>query len=51
MKDKAFTGKMAEQAIQMLPADQYTGDALSKHTESEVTRWRAVAARSGLSLD
>ena len=51
MKDKSFTGKMAEQAIQMLPADQYTGDALAKHTESEVARWRAVAARSGLSLD
>ncbi len=51
MKDKAYTGKMAEQAIQMLPPEQYTGDALSKHTESEVARWRAVAARSGLSLD
>ena len=51
MKDKAYTGKMAEQAIQMLPPEQYTGEALSKHTESEVVRWRAVAARSGLSLD
>jgi tripartite-type tricarboxylate transporter receptor subunit TctC len=51
MKDKAYTGKMAEQAIQMLPPEQYTGDALAKHTESEVVRWRAVAARSGLSLD
>jgi len=51
MKDKAYTGKMAEQAIQMLPPEQYTGDALSKHTEVEVARWRAVAARSGLSLD
>jgi tripartite-type tricarboxylate transporter receptor subunit TctC len=51
MKDKDYTDKMAAQAIQMLPADQYTGAALAKHTEAEVARWRAVAARSGLSLD
>ena len=51
MKDKAFTGKMAEQAIQMLPPEQYTGAALARLTESEVARWRAVAAKSGLSLE
>jgi tripartite-type tricarboxylate transporter receptor subunit TctC len=51
MKDGAFTGKMAEQAIQMLPPEQYTGAALARHTEHEVARWRAVAAKSGLALD
>ncbi len=51
MKDTTFTDKMAEQAIQMLPPEQYTGAALARHTEAEVTRWRAVAARSNLSLD
>lgn len=51
MKDTAFTGKMAEQAIQMLPPAQYTGETLAKHTENEVLRWRAVAARSNLALD
>lgn len=51
MKDTAFTSKMAEQAIQMLPPEQYTGAALGKLTESEVVRWRAVAARSGIALD
>lgn len=51
MKDKAYTDKMAAQAIQMLPPEHYTGAALAKHTESEVTRWRVVAARSGLALD
>lgn len=51
MTDKAFTAKMAEQAIQMLPPEQYTGAALAKHTEAEVTRWRFVAAKSGLTLD
>ncbi len=51
MKDKAYTDKMAAQAIQMLPPEQYTGAALARHTEAEVARWRAVAARSNLSLD
>lgn len=51
MKDKSFTDKMAEQAIQMLPPEQYTGTAFAKHTEAEVTRWRYVAAKSGLALD
>lgn len=51
MKDTAFTGKMAEQAIQMLPPEQYTGAALARHTETEVARWRAVAAKSNLALD
>lgn len=51
MKDKAWTDKMAAQAIQMLPPEQTTGAALARHTEAEVARWRAVAARSGLALD
>ncbi|MFC5523908.1 tripartite tricarboxylate transporter substrate-binding protein [Polaromonas jejuensis] len=51
MKDTGFTGKMAEQAIQMLPPEQYTGAALARHTENEVARWRAVAAKSNLALD
>ena len=51
MKDTSFTGKMAEQAIQMLPPEQYSGAALARHTENEVARWRAVAAKSNLALD
>ncbi|MDM0021054.1 tripartite tricarboxylate transporter substrate binding protein BugD [Variovorax saccharolyticus] len=51
MTDRAFTDKMAEQAIQMLPAEQYTGAALGKHTESEVARWKSVAAKTNISLD
>ncbi|WP_114972676.1 tripartite tricarboxylate transporter substrate-binding protein [Rhodoferax ferrireducens] len=51
MKDTAFTGRMAEQAIQMLPPEKYSGAALAKLTETEVVRWRAVAAKSGLALD
>ena len=51
MTDKPFTDRMAEQAIQLLPADQYTGTALGKHTENEVARWKMVAAKSNISLD
>jgi tripartite-type tricarboxylate transporter receptor subunit TctC len=51
MADKAFTDKMSSQAIQMLPAEQYTGAALGKHTEAEVARWKAVAAKTHISLD
>lgn len=51
MEDKAFTDKMAEQAIQMLPVQQYTGAALGKHTQAEVLRWKAVAAKTNISLD
>ena len=51
MKDKDYTGKMAAQAIQMLPEKDYLGTSLAQHTEAEVARWRAVAARSGLTLE
>lgn len=51
MADKAFTDKMAEQAIQMLASDQYTGTALGRHTEAEVKRWKEVAATTNIALD
>ncbi|MEQ1596898.1 MAG: hypothetical protein ABL985_17530 [Casimicrobium sp.] len=42
---------MTTQAIQLLPEAQYTGAALAKHTESEVARWKTVAAKANLSMD
>ena len=51
MMDKAFTDKMASQAIQMLPVEQYSGAALGRHTQAEVARWKAVAAKTNISLD
>ncbi|MGO4331596.1 tripartite tricarboxylate transporter substrate binding protein BugD [Cupriavidus sp. 2TAF22] len=51
MSDPAFTAKMAGQAIQMLPREQYTGRALGLHTEAEIARWKAVAAKTNISLD
>ncbi|MFT3813018.1 MAG: tripartite tricarboxylate transporter substrate binding protein BugD [Acidovorax sp.] len=51
MADKAFTDKMVSQAIQLLPAEQYTGAALGQHTAAEVARWKVVAANGNISLD
>ena len=52
MTDKAFTDKMAEPgASRCCPTEQYTGAALGKHTEAEVARWKAVAAKTNISLD
>jgi tripartite-type tricarboxylate transporter receptor subunit TctC len=48
MKDKAFTQKMADQGIQLLPAERYSPSAFAQLTEREVTRWRAVVARAGI---
>ncbi|SDC88249.1 Tripartite-type tricarboxylate transporter, receptor component TctC [Cupriavidus sp. YR651] len=51
MTDKAFTTKLAAQAIQMLPPEQYTAAALGKHTEAEVARWKVVATKANITLD
>ena len=51
MKDKAYTDKLQAQAIQLLPEQQYLGSSLAKHTEAEVVRWKAVAAKSNIAMD
>lgn len=51
MADKDFTSRLAAQAIQMLPPEQYTASALGKHTASEVARWKVLAAKANISLD
>lgn len=51
MKDKAYTDKLQSQAVQLLPEQQYLGSSLAKHTEAEVARWKAVAAKSNIAMD
>lgn len=51
MADKDFTTRLTAQAIQMLPPEQYTANALGKHTASEVARWKVLAAKANISLD
>lgn len=51
LRDEAFTQRMTEQGIQLLPADAYGPDAFARHTADEVVRWRAVVQEAGISLD
>ncbi|PLP98266.1 tripartite tricarboxylate transporter substrate binding protein BugD [Cupriavidus pauculus] len=51
MGDRDFTAKLAGQAIQMLPPEQYTASALGKHTAAEVARWKVLATKANISLD
>nr|WP_312987774.1 tripartite tricarboxylate transporter substrate binding protein BugD [Comamonas koreensis] len=51
MGDKEYTDKLVSQAIQLLPPEQYSGQALGRHTEAEVARWKAVAAKTQIALD
>lgn len=51
LADKAWTDKMAAQGIRLLAAEQYTPEALARHTAAEVERWRKVATDAKISLD
>ncbi|MEJ5128325.1 tripartite tricarboxylate transporter substrate binding protein BugD [Comamonas sp. MYb21] len=51
MGDKEYTDKLISQAIQLLPPEQYSGQALGRHTEAEVARWKDVAAKTQIALD
>ncbi|MEJ5151588.1 tripartite tricarboxylate transporter substrate binding protein BugD [Comamonas sp. MYb396] len=51
MGDKEYTDKLVSQAIQLLPPEQYSGQALGRHTEAEVARWKEVAAKTQIALD
>lgn len=51
LADKAWTQKMADQGIHLLPDAQYAPDALGRHTVAEIEVWRKVAADARISLD
>lgn len=51
MSDKAWTQKMAEQGIRLLPEAQYAPAAFGKHTEDEVAKWRKVATDAKITID
>jgi tripartite-type tricarboxylate transporter receptor subunit TctC len=51
MSDKAWTQKMAEQGIRLLPEAQYAPAAFGKHTEDEVVKWRKVATDAKITID
>lgn len=51
MADKAWTQKMAEQGIRLLPESQYAPAAFGQHTEEEIAKWRKVATDAKITLD
>lgn len=51
LADKAWTQKMADQGIHLLPDAHYAPDALGRHTVAEIEVWRKVAADARISLD
>ena len=51
MADTAWTQKMAEQGIRLLPEAQYGPEAFGKHTEAEIAKWRKVAVEAKITVD
>lgn len=51
LTDKAWTAKMTDRGIRLLPAAQQTPAALAQHTASEVDKWRRVAAEAKIQID
>lgn len=51
LADKAWTQKMSELGIRLLPDAQYAPEAFGKHTAAEVEKWRKVATDAKISLD
>lgn len=49
--DKAWTKKMADLGIQLLPEAQTTPEAFAKHTVAEVEKWRKVATEANITVD
>lgn len=47
LADKAWTQKMADPGIHLLPETQDVPDALAKHTAAEVAAWRKLASAHG----
>jgi tripartite-type tricarboxylate transporter receptor subunit TctC len=51
LADKAWTTKMADLGIQLLPQALYAPDAFGKHTIAEVDKWRKVATEANITVD
>ncbi len=51
LSDKAWTQKMADQGIHLLPDAQYAPDAFARHTASEIEVWRKVSADAKITID
>jgi len=50
MADSAFTRKMSDQGIQLLPQADYAPAAFQRHTAQEGQRWAEVIKQAGITL-
>ena len=50
LADQAFTQKMVEQGIVVLPPDQTSPDAFAAHTREEVKKWSEVIKQAGITI-
>ncbi len=48
MQNKAFTDKMEQQGIFLLPEENYAPDAFQKFTQSEIGKWADVIKQAGI---
>lgn len=49
--DKAWTKKMEDQGIHLLPEAQYGPEAFARHTAAEIEKWRKLAADAKITID
>lgn len=51
LSDTAWTRRMTEQGIRLLPENQYSGAEFSRHTAAEVDKWRKVATDARITIE
>jgi tripartite-type tricarboxylate transporter receptor subunit TctC len=51
MADTAWTQRMTDQGIRLLPQKLYSAAEFSRHTAAEVDRWRKVATDARITID
>ncbi|PJX19960.1 3-carboxy-cis,cis-muconate cycloisomerase [Advenella sp. S44] len=48
LADPAFQESLFKQGLQSLPDQEYPGEALEKHTRSEIEKWNSVIRKAGI---
>lgn len=51
MQDTAFTDRLVDLGIVLLPPESYAPAALGEHTRAEVERWRGVIEEAGITIE
>jgi tripartite-type tricarboxylate transporter receptor subunit TctC len=51
LADTAWTQRMTEQGIRLLPERQYSSAEFARHTAAEVDKWRKVATEARITIE